>query len=311
MKVPVVFAFDANYALPASVAIRSLLEHAAAGTDYDVVVLHCGLEAGIRREFDALAPIRWIEVDGARFRDFPRGWSGLETWFRILLADLLPDYEKVVAITGRAVPNGVAADATPQANPELPFQAEALVLQGEALVELARFDDAKLVFERVGNLQVSEALKRRASLKRADCLFAMGADDANRYRAALDAYRALLREDDLSDSLRIVVAFKAARSMEKLRRQEEAIDFYYQNVVLVYYWEALRPDSEDSTQRHWFDGNARDLFARAALTVGDYYESRGELKTAVQVLGYLVAARMPASEQAAARIARIKEKGGL
>lgn len=226
-------------------------------------------------------------------------------------AAALPDYEKVVAITGRAVPNGVAADATPQANPELPFQAEALVLQGEALVELARFDDAKLVFERVGNLQVSEALKRRASLKRADCLFAMGADDANRYRAALDAYRALLREDDLSDSLRIVVAFKAARSMEKLRRQEEAIDFYYQNVVLVYYWEALRPDSEDSTQRHWFDGNARDLFARAALTVGDYYESRGELKTAVQVLGYLVAARMPASEQAAARIARIKEKGGL
>lgn len=226
-------------------------------------------------------------------------------------ARLLPDFKKVVELTGLVATNVASVEAEAPARKETPYVAEALVLQGEALIELARFDEAVLVLERVGRLKAPEELLRRAAVSRADCLFAMGADDANRYRSALDAYRAVLREDVLSDSMRLAVAFKIGRTLEKLRRVEEAIDFYYQNVVLIYYWEAVRPESFETARRHWFDANARDLFARATLIIADYYEARGEYRASAQVLGYLVAAGMPASKPAARRVRRLKEKGGF
>lgn len=96
MKIPVVFAFDENYALPASVAIRSLIEAKADGTNYEIIVLHGGLSARTRRRMETLTPIRWIKVDRRRFKCYPCGWSGEATWYRLLLADLLPEYDKVV-----------------------------------------------------------------------------------------------------------------------------------------------------------------------------------------------------------------------
>lgn len=96
MKIPVVFAFDENYALPASVAIRSLIEAKADGTSYEIIVLHSGLSARTKRRFEALSPIRWLRVDRRRFAGYPCGWSGEATWYRLLLADLLPEYDKVI-----------------------------------------------------------------------------------------------------------------------------------------------------------------------------------------------------------------------
>lgn len=96
MKIPVVFAFDENYALPASVAIRSLIEAKADGTSYEIIVLHNGLSARTKRRFEALSPIRWVQVDKRRFAGYPCGWSGEATWYRLLLADLLPEYDKVI-----------------------------------------------------------------------------------------------------------------------------------------------------------------------------------------------------------------------
>ena len=43
MKIPVVFAFDDNYALPASIAIQSLLDSKRPSTDYEIIVFHGGL----------------------------------------------------------------------------------------------------------------------------------------------------------------------------------------------------------------------------------------------------------------------------
>ncbi len=96
VKIPVVFAFDENYALPASVAIRSLIEAKAGGTSYEIIVLHGGLSARTMRRFEALSPIRWLRVDRRRFAGYPCGWSGEATWYRLLLADLLPEYDKVI-----------------------------------------------------------------------------------------------------------------------------------------------------------------------------------------------------------------------
>ena len=228
----------------------------------------------------------------------------------IRCAVAMPDYPKAVELAGCVATNAVAVAALAKARPESALVAEALVLQGEALIELARFDEAVLVLDRAGHVPAPPAVLRRAGMARADCLFAMGADDAKRYRGALEAYRALMRDDDLPDSQRISAAFKCGRALEKLGSLEEAADQYYSKVVL-FYWDAVRPDAADGSRRRWFDGNARAVFARAAFILADYYEARGELDQARKLLSYVVAARVPAADEAGRRIARLKEKGGL
>ena len=97
MRIPVVFAFDDNYALPASIAIASLLEHAKHETEYDIIVLHGGLKRRTMEKMRLVCPsIRWIKVDAHELKDAPRGWSGLETYYRLLMAELLPDCDKVI-----------------------------------------------------------------------------------------------------------------------------------------------------------------------------------------------------------------------
>jgi len=96
VPIPVVFAFNADYALPASVAIQSLLASKRPETTYEIIVLHAGLPSCLRKKLETVVPIRWIEVDTARFAHFPKGWGGTETWLRLILADLLPEYDKMI-----------------------------------------------------------------------------------------------------------------------------------------------------------------------------------------------------------------------
>ena len=96
MKIPVVFAFDDNYALPASIAIQSLLDSKKPTTEYEIIVLHGGLLPETIKNMEKICPIRWIKVDTATLKNVPQGWSGLETYYRLLIADLLPEYDKVI-----------------------------------------------------------------------------------------------------------------------------------------------------------------------------------------------------------------------
>lgn len=96
MKIPIVFAFDDNYALPASVAIMSLQTTKAPATEYEVIVLHDGLRDETMRKFERICSIRWISVSGLDFGALPRGWSGKETWYRLVIANLLPEYDRVI-----------------------------------------------------------------------------------------------------------------------------------------------------------------------------------------------------------------------
>ena len=96
MRIPVVFAFDSNYALPASVAIASLLAVKNSETEYEIIVFHGGLSSRTRRRFEAICPIRWVQVSPGDVGDVPIGYSGLATWYRLLLAKLLPDRDRVI-----------------------------------------------------------------------------------------------------------------------------------------------------------------------------------------------------------------------
>lgn len=93
--IPVVFAFDENYKLPAWIAIKSLLD-TAEETEYDIFVLHEALSVETKSIFDNLTKINWIQVSADMFKDVPTGWSGLPTYFRLVVHDLIPQYDKIV-----------------------------------------------------------------------------------------------------------------------------------------------------------------------------------------------------------------------
>lgn len=186
--------------------------------------------------------------------------------------------------------------------PNSPEKARAFAIQGEALMELGRYDEAVLVLERAlmeKGLEQSERLK--TEVLKADALFAMGADNAARYREALDAYRALRLGESLPPGLRLAVSFKMGRVLEKLKRMDEAIDQYYTGVVLAY--------REGRQKGLAFDDEARAAFARAAFRLADEYESRGRDFQAMHILELVIASDVPAADEAEKRLDRIQTKG--
>ena len=188
--------------------------------------------------------------------------------------------------------------------PAVPARLPALLLQGETLIELARFEEAGLVFERVAAAPDVTAVDRaKARVLKADALFAMGADNSACYAKALEAYRALLFGGDLSPSERLVVAYKVARALEKLKRPDEALDWYYSQVVLVY-----RRERKKKTR---LDEDARAVFSKAAFRLADEFERRGSDKQAVAVLDLVAESDSTAAEEARKRIRRLKEKGDI
>ena len=201
----------------------------------------------------------------------------------------------------RTVRNATTLDAK---CPGTRADAEGMLLQSEALVELARFDEAALLAERVAVAENSDAsLRLKAQLLRADALFAMGADNPVRYREALEAYTAIRSGEQLSPSVKIRLAYKLAKTLERLKRMDEAIDEYYTRVVLAY-----RNGRAEGVR---YDEDAVAAFSRAAFRLAEEFESRGSDRQAVGVLKLVLTASVPASDEAAKRIERIKRKGKI
>ena len=188
--------------------------------------------------------------------------------------------------------------------PASPARVRGFLVQGESLIEVARFDEAVLVLERAALAEGADPEdRRRARLLGADALFAMGADNPVRYQEALEAYRAVRVGETLGPSLRLSVAYKVAKTLEKLKRTDEAVDRYYADVVLAY--------REGRAGGVRFDDEARAAFSRAAFRLADEFESRGRDFQALHVLELVAASDVPAAEEAKKRIDRIQRKGNF
>jgi len=227
-------------------------------------------------------------------------------------AALMPDHayapQALAWATRAAYADGDFAQAIQTATrlveryPTSPACFAALLVQGEALIEQARFGEAVLVLERVAIAEGAGAAERmRARLLKADALFAMGADNPARYTAALEAYRAIRFGGTLEPSLRLAVSFKIARTLEKLRRFDESADEYYSQVILAY------RDGRLNGER--YDDDARAAFSRAAFRLADEFESRGKEAQAESVLRLVAESDVPAAEEAQKRLERISTKG--
>lgn len=186
--------------------------------------------------------------------------------------------------------------------PSAKVKGGALMVQGESLIELARFDEAVLVFDRVVvSEDVAPEDRVHAKMLRADALYAMGADNSARYVAALEAYRDILFSGNLSASERLLVSYRIARALDKLKRTEEALDQYYAQVVLAY--------REARLAGGHFTDEARAAFSKAAFRLADEYEGRGQERPALGVLELVADSDVPAADEAARRIEKMKNKG--
>ncbi len=187
--------------------------------------------------------------------------------------------------------------------PDSPAIKRGLLVQSEALMELARYDEAVLVLDRaIANEQDPDALRHLTVLK-ADALFAMGADNAQRWEEALAQYRMALGQGVPSPSEKLEIAFKIGRSLEKLRRAADAAEQYYVNVVMAYY--------DARKAGIWFDASARMAFSRAAFALADRYEGLGEDSQAVQILRIVVKSGVGARDEAQRRIDAIRSRGRI
>ncbi|MBQ0032151.1 MAG: tetratricopeptide repeat protein [bacterium] len=179
---------------------------------------------------------------------------------------------------------------------------QALMVQGESLIELSRFDEAVLVFDRVlAADDIRQNDRTHAKMLRADALYATGADNPARYAAALEAYRDVLFGGDLSAGEKLLLSYRIARSLDKLKRTEEAMDQYYTQVVLAY--------REGRLAGGHFNDEVRAAFTKAAFRLADEYVSRGQDRQAIDVLGLVAESDVPAADEAVRRINWMRSKG--
>ncbi|MES2930854.1 MAG: glycosyltransferase family 8 protein [Patescibacteria group bacterium] len=95
--IPIVFTFDDNYALPAAVAIKSLIHTGKRGTWYDIYCLYQNLSDQNRRALNQVAKINWIKVNESLFTGAPTSVEyPVDVYYRLAIHDILPQYDKII-----------------------------------------------------------------------------------------------------------------------------------------------------------------------------------------------------------------------
>ena len=184
-----------------------------------------------------------------------------------------------------------------RAYPQSTRLTEALFVQADALMELARFDEAVLLLDQVLTKAPDSEWARLALLRKGDSLFALGAGNGARYREALAVYRKMLERDNLAPSLALRLQFQAGRCLEKLKQVDDAIDQYYAEVIIRYL--------DERAQGTWYDERSTGLFLRAAFAVAELHEQKGQPAQAALVLQRVVQAGVPGAEEARQRMERL------
>lgn len=103
-KIPVVFTFDKRIILGAAVAVKSLIDSAKPETEYDIYVYHPDIDDKTVDEFKKMLKstkhsITFEYISAEKFKDAPinKGGSWTEiVYYRLLIPELLPQYDKVI-----------------------------------------------------------------------------------------------------------------------------------------------------------------------------------------------------------------------
>jgi UDP-glucose:(galactosyl)LPS alpha-1,2-glucosyltransferase len=102
--IPIAFAFNDAYTETAAASLTSLLRTKRETTFYDIFILHCdtlcletrkSLECFYNKRYSNFK-FNWTYVNKEKLERFPLCKMSVETYFRLLIPDLLPQYDKVL-----------------------------------------------------------------------------------------------------------------------------------------------------------------------------------------------------------------------
>lgn len=102
MKIPIVFTFDNNMIMPASVCISSLLMNASADTFYDIFILHsekCDFSKSQLVDIPnhySNCKITFRTVNSEFVTAYEIRGITTTAYYRLLIPDLIPEYEKIL-----------------------------------------------------------------------------------------------------------------------------------------------------------------------------------------------------------------------
>jgi len=171
--------------------------------------------------------------------------------------------------------------------------------QGDALSELGEFARAILAFEEIIKNYPENHLVSTAWGRKGDCQFSLAAENPARYAEAMNSYQAILDRPLAPLALKLQAEYKLGRCLEKTDVPDQAFN-RYMNVVYTFINENIERSPYSVL---WF---TRSAFGAATLK-----EKEKAWLEAVQVYERVIEADVPAKEDAANRIEKIKKDNWL
>ncbi len=171
--------------------------------------------------------------------------------------------------------------------------------QGDALTELGEFARAILAFEEVIKNYPESYLVNAAWGRKGDCQFSLASDHPARYAEAMNSFQSILDRPSAPMALKLQAEYKLGRCLEKTNVPDRAFS-RYMNVVYTFINENVERSPHSVM---WF---TRSAFGSAALK-----EREKAWPEAVQIYERVIEANVPAKDEAAKRIEKIKQDNWL
>ncbi|VGO15250.1 hypothetical protein PDESU_03832 [Pontiella desulfatans] len=183
--------------------------------------------------------------------------------------------------------------------PESEILPQTRFAQGDALTELGEFARAILAFEEIIKNYPESYLVNGAWGRKGGCQFTLASDNPARYAEAMNSYQAILDRASAPVALKLEAEYWIGRCLEKTNVPDKAFS-RYMNVVYTF----INDNVEHSPYSViWF---TRSAFGAATLK-----EKEKAWKEAVQVYERVIQANVPAKDEAAKRIEKIKADNWL
>ena len=163
----------------------------------------------------------------------------------------------------------------------------------QAVIErkLAKPQEALALYEEVLKGDAKPAEKREALCGKGDIYFDMGAEDKANYRRAIEAYEQLAAETADSGHWRNQALFKKGTCLEKIANRDGALATFYQ---------ILEDQAQPSRSPEFF------WFYRAGFNAARLLEDQSSWASAAAVYEKLIAAGGARSDEAKARLSRLR-----
>lgn len=171
-------------------------------------------------------------------------------------------------------------------DPEAERVPDVLFLQGDALTELNRFDEAIVQFDTLIEKHKNSYLVYPAWGRKGDCQFTLGEKEARRYKEAFTSYQTVVDAESAELGLKLQARYKLGRVAEKLGRTKEARDLYMETAYQYL-------DKRDRVGK-----DAEVWFVRAATAAAEIFEKQEKWREAIGVYSLLVDANVPQAAEA-------------